>query len=102
MVGKLFCSACREEVALKHSIITNHISYAKHKQSKIKLATKDSTEKDIAEALAVYDKQEHPRGEIPPIDQCVYHVNVVRAFPKAGIPLAKLDHFRDFLEENAY
>lgn len=100
--GKLFCSACREEVALKRSIITNHISSAKHKRSKIKLATKDSREKDIAEALVVYDKQEHPRGETLPTDQRVYRVKVVRAFLKAGIPLAKLDHFRDILEENAY
>ena len=99
---KLFCSACREEVALKCSIITNHISSAKHKQSKIKLATKDGSETDIAEALVVYDKQEHPRGEILPTDRRVYWVKVVRAFLKAGIPLAKLDHFCDFLKENAY
>ena len=27
---------------------------------------------------------------------------MVTAFPKAGVPLTKLDHFRDILEESAY
>jgi hypothetical protein len=52
--GKLFCTACREEVSLKRSIVTNHIASVKHKQSKVKLAKKESREKDIAEALVAY------------------------------------------------
>ena len=39
---KLFCATCRVEISLKRSIITNHISSFKHKQSKVKLTTKES------------------------------------------------------------
>ncbi len=46
---KLFCSACREEVSLKRSCVTNHIASTKRKQSKTKLAMKESWEKDISE-----------------------------------------------------
>ena len=97
--GVLFCGACREEVSLKRSIIANHIASTKHKQNKLKLVKKESREKDIAEALASYDKQEHPRGETPSKDQ---RINVVIAFLKVGVPLAKIDHFRDILEDHAY
>ena len=45
---------------------------------------------------------EHPRGETLSKDQRVYRINVVTAFLKAGVPLAKIDHFRDILEEHAY
>lgn len=100
--GKLFCTACREEISLKRSIVASHISSIKHKQSKVKLARKDKKERDIATALVAYDEQEHPRGETLPADQRVYRIKVVTAFLKAGVPLAKLDHFRDILEENAY
>ena len=97
-MGKLFCSACREEVSLKRSIISNHIASAKHKQSKTKLVRKERRERDIAGALAIYDGYTHPRGETLSTDQRVYRI----AFLKAGVPLTKLDHFRDILEENAY
>ena len=32
--GKLFCSACREELSLKHSIVKNHVESAKHSKHK--------------------------------------------------------------------
>ena len=38
--GKLFCSACREELSLKHSIIKGHVQSAKHAQHKKQLAEK--------------------------------------------------------------
>ena len=100
--GKLFCTACREEISLTQSIIANHVASAKHKQSKVKLSKKESREKDVAEALVAYNEQEHPRGETLSTDQWVYRVKVVTAFLKAGVPLAKLDHFRDILDKNAY
>ena len=52
---------------------------------------KESRERDIAPALAVYDEHMHPRGETLPIDQRVYRMKVVTAFLKAGVPLAKLN-----------
>ena len=102
--GKLFCTACRHEISLKRSIIANHIASVKHtcKQSKVKLSKKESRENDIVEVLVTFDEQEHPRGETLAPDRPVYHVKVVSAFLKAGVPLAKLDHFRDILEEHAY
>ena len=74
---KFFCTACREEISLKWSIIANHITTVKHKQGKVKLAKKESREKDVAEALVAYDKQEHPGGETLSTNQRVYHVKVV-------------------------
>lgn len=47
---------CREDISLKCSIIARHIRHilsAKHKQSRVKLAMKDSWEKDIAKVLVV-------------------------------------------------
>ena len=45
---KLFCSACREELALKKSTITNHIGGVKHKKSKEALEKRQAREQDIA------------------------------------------------------
>ena len=84
---EVVCTACREEVSLKRSIITNHIASVKHKQTKVKLAMmKESREKDIAEALVAYDEQEHPRGETLSADQRVYGVKIVTAFLKLVCP----------------
>ena len=47
--NKLFCSACREEIALKKSTITNHISSGeKHKKAKEALEKKQAREQNIA------------------------------------------------------
>ena len=53
-------------------------------------------------ALSKHNETKHLRGETLPEQQQVYHVKVVTAFLRAGIPLSKLDSFRDLLEENAY
>ena len=100
--GKLFCSACREELSLKRSVIVNHINSTKHKTSMRKLDMNEAREKDIAESLEVHNDENHLNGETLPIKQQVYRVKVVTAFLRAGIPLSKLDSFRDILEENAY
>ena len=44
----------------------------------------------------------YPRGESLPEEQQVYRVKVVSSFLKAGVPLSKMDSFRDLLEENAF
>ena len=100
--GKLFCTACREEVALKKSIIDLHCRSEKHTRGKIKLATKEKREQDIVKALGAYDKEIHPVGESLPTDQRVFRVKVVSTFLKAGVPLNKIDTFRDLLEEGGY
>ena len=49
--GKLFCSACREELGLKRSVVQAHIKAAKHADGKKRLERKEAREKDISEAL---------------------------------------------------
>ena len=36
-VGKLFCKACRENIAIKRSVVQNHIKSKKHVDGKVKL-----------------------------------------------------------------
>ena len=100
--GKLFCSACREELSLKRSTVTNHVRSQKHETSKKNLQKKEAREKDIADALKKHNEEVHLHGESLPESQQVYRVKVVRAFLRSGIPLTKLDTFRDVLEEHAY
>ena len=45
---------------------------------------------------------EHHRGETLPEAQQVYQVKVMKAFLQAGVPLSKLDVFKEILEENGY
>ena len=56
----------------------------------------------IAQALARHNKVVHLKRETLPEQQQVYLVKVVTALLRAGIPLSKLDRFRDLLEENSF
>ena len=75
--GHLFCQACREQVSLKRSIISNHIRSSKHQKSKERLALRQAREVNLAESLAKHNSETHLRGETLPIDQQVYRVKVV-------------------------
>jgi len=97
--GHLFCSARREQLSLKRSVIKNHVQCSKHESSKKRMEKKEAREGDIAESLTKYNKEIHPQGETLPQEQ-VYWVKVVSAFLKTGVPLNKIDCFRDLLEEN--
>ena len=96
---KLFCKACREELSLKKNIIVSHVSSAKHKTSKDKLASKEAKERDIARLLREGDVT-HPVGETLPMDQRVYWV--LKCFLRAAVPIAKMEYFRELLEENSF
>ena len=98
----LFCRGCREELCVKSSSIKNHCRSAKHLQGKERLEKQQSREQDIADALLAYNKEVHPRGETLPPNQLVFRVKVVRTFLKAGVPLRKIELFRDLLEETAF
>ena len=50
----------------------------------------------------MYNSTEHLRGETLPEAQQVYRVKVMKTFLQAGVPIAKLDVFREILEENGY
>ncbi len=86
---KLFCTACREEVSTKKSVINLHIKSEEHS-----LQSKNKREQDIAMALQKYDEEVHPVGETLSAQQRVYRVKVVSSFLKARVPLSKIDHFR--------
>ena len=100
--GKLFCSACREELGLKRSVVQAHIKAAKHADGKKRLERKEAREKDISEALRKHDQEVHQKGETLPELQRVYRVKVATAFLRAGVPFEKLEYFRELFEENAF
>jgi hypothetical protein len=81
--GKLFCSACREELSLKLSIVKNHVESSKHKNH---LREKKIREQDIAQAFRVYEQEVHPVGESLPEAHKLWRVKVVTTFLKAGVP----------------
>ena len=49
--NKLFCSAFREGVGLKSSVVSNHMKSTKCKLGKERLAKKEATKHDIATAF---------------------------------------------------
>lgn len=101
--GKLFCTACREEIALKKSTIKTHITCGnKHQQAKKRLESKRAKERDLTELLKAYDKEAQPAGVQISMDERIYRAKVVEQFLKAGIPLKKIDSLRELLEENAF
>ena len=100
--GKLFCSICREELFLKLSIIKGHVQSAKHAQHKKRLTEKRSRECDIAQAFKSYKQEVRPRGETLSEDHMLWPVKVITTFMRAGVPLAKINHFKELLEEHAY
>ncbi len=100
--GKLFCTACREELALKKSTVKNHIVCGdKHQKSKKKLESKAAKERDLTELLTSYDKEVQPSGTSVSMEDRVYRAKVVEQFLHAGIPISKIDSLRSLLEENA-
>ena len=95
----LFRQSCKEIVSLKTSNLTAHISSKRHKTNKQTEAKTNKREKDIAEALGVYDAEYHPKGEKLPTSTRIFRVNVVLAFLKSGTPLNKMEYFRELFEE---
>ena len=87
----LFCSACREPLALKKSVIDYHIASQKHLKGKEKITSREKREHDIAESLKWYDTIVHPVGETLPEETRVYRVKVVTTMLKSGIPLSKIN-----------
>ena len=59
-------------------------------------------ESRIQKALHVHDSRTRLVGDGLPDSTQVYRVKVVTAMLKAGVPLSKVDFFRDLLEEHGY
>ena len=100
--GKLFCTACRDELSLKISIVKGHVKTVKHLRGIKAIADRRVRERDISQSLKQYDQEVRPVGETLPESQRVFRVKVVSAFLRAGVPLSKLHHFREVLEQHAY
>ena len=83
---------------MKRSIVSNHVKSTKHVEGKKWLLQKEAREVDIAVAMKQNDDATHRKGETLAEEQRVYRVRVMKAFLKAGVPLAKL---RELLEEGA-
>ena len=80
-------------MSLKSSSLSNHLKSQK-------LQKKEAGERDIAKQLAVYNEENRTVGETLTESTQVFCVKVVSTFLRAGIPLNKLDVFRELLEEN--
>ena len=88
---KLFCDACREVLSCKKSSIETHIKTKKHEKGKERLKQKAATKMDIAQALRLFDKEQHPVGETLSESVRVYRVRVLMAMLKSGVALAKIE-----------
>ena len=73
ILGKLFCSACRETLAVKKSTVSNHVRSSKHLTSKEKLKFKKAREQSIALSLKKYDSSGRHEG-----DRSVYLSAILR------------------------
>ena len=98
----LFCKGCREELSIKKSSIENHLKSQKHRTGKEKLKQREIQETGIAESLARYNSEVHPKGETLPVSQQVFRDKVMKTFLQAGVPLFKIKLFRDLFEETGY
>ena len=98
--SKLFCCAYKEVLALNKSSIEYHIKSQKHISGKKKLALASKEESRIQKALHVYDSQTRLVGDGLPDSTRVYRIKVATAMLKAGVPLSKVDLFRDLFKEH--
>ena len=73
----------------------------KHFVGREMLAEKWKREGDIADAHCVYNTQQIPAKEELPPEQQVYQVKVLTSFFNTGVPISKIDYFRELCEENA-
>ena len=80
-------------LSCKKSLIEIHIKTKKHEKGKKRLKQTAATEMDIAQALRLFDKEQHPVGET--LAECVrvYRVRVLMAMLKSGVALAKIGVF---------
>ena len=87
---------------MKKSALIQHVTSVKHATGKERLASKQARERNIADMLRKYNKDEHAIGETLSEEVRFYRIKLVTSFLKAGIPLSKIDCFLDLLEENAF
>ena len=92
---KLFFLLYPEELLFKLSIVKNHVQLSKYTHDQKQLAEKRSRECNtcILQVFKPYEQEVHPCGDTLSDDNKVRRMKVVTTFKKAGVPLAKIDHF---------
>ena len=106
--GKLICDACHCKLALKKSIIRDHIASSRHQAGKQKRKDDELRQQRVLQSWESYQEWHGKKkligtglSEVVPKEQSLRHIDVVRAFLRAGISLAKIDALRPFLESGA-
>ncbi len=99
--GKLFCSVCRETLAVKKSTVLYHVKSSKHLVSKEKLKSQRARQESITVSLKKYDSSGRHESDTIGDAHRVYRIKVLMSFMRAGVPFSKLKYFRDILEENS-
>ena len=61
--GQLYCNAFQETLSVEKSVLIQHVKSVKHATGKEHLASKQARERNIADMLRKYDKDEHPIDE---------------------------------------
>ena len=97
--GKLFCSACKERVSTKKSILKNHIISKKENTGKEKLSKSKLRERSITEVFQA-SKNKQIQDSTLQMNERTFRVEVLVDFLKASVPVYKVDKLRPLLEKH--
>lgn len=97
--GKLRCDACKEIILKKKSSIKKHVLTKKHLTGKKTIEASKIRQQSIVDILRRNDARVHPKGETLPNEMRLFPYDLVEMCLKAGIPIAKIDCMRPFLEK---
>ena len=89
---------CLEVLSQKKSSVKKHEDSKKHNHSVAKRKAEHKKQLCVSEALQKCDEQ-RLKGELLPMEQRVYRMQVTEHFLKAGLPLSKVDDLRPVLEQ---
>ena len=105
--GKLYCEACHIVVSVKKSIVQDHIVSDRHARGKEARRNQLQHQQRVAESWEAYQNRHVSRlsgtglTEAVSTDEALARIETVRAFLKAGIPLAKAGYLRPLLESGS-
>ena len=103
--GKLYCEACKSTLALKKSIVKDHVGSDKHEAGKERQRQQGIRQQRLAQSWEAYVKHHDLAGTgltaAVPAQQRMRRIETTTAMMKAGIPLAKVDILRPLLEEDS-
>ena len=105
--GLLYCNACNMVLSMKKSIVVDHISSDRHASCKEEKKRRELRQQKVLVAWESY--QQRHAGELAgtglsvaaDCHQSLARIDTVRAFLKAGIPLAKISYLRPLLEDGS-